>query len=301
MKIDSNFDGGNIEVVSAASPERVQLSIRADSNAEEFRQWFHFRVLDAKATPGRFEIVNAGATTYPDAWEGYRACASYDLKRWFRVPTEFDGQSLVITHAPTQETIHYGYFAPYSLERHQRLVQRAAAASGCRVERLGGSVQKRDMTLLTIGEDGDDKRKIWLTARQHPGETMAEWFMEGVVERLLKRDDPVTRALLEKAVFYLVPNMNPDGGFLGNLRTNAAGANLNRAWLAPDAASSPEVLCVREKMHQTSVDLFLDIHGDERNPYCFLAGCEGNPGYSERLRSLENTFEQSLVAFDPDF
>lgn len=29
------------------------------------------------------------------------------------------------------------------------------------------------------GEDGADKRKVWIVARQHPGESMAEWFMEG--------------------------------------------------------------------------------------------------------------------------
>jgi murein tripeptide amidase MpaA len=54
-------------------------------------------------------------------------------------------------------------------------------------------------------------------------------------------------------------------------------------------------------MIETGVDLFLDVHGDERNPYCFLAGCEGNPGYSERLRFLENLFEQSLCAANADF
>jgi murein tripeptide amidase MpaA len=95
--------------------------------------------------------------------------------------------------------------------------------------------------------------------------------------------------------------MNPDGSVHGNLRANAAGMNLNRAWLAPDAAESPEVLCVRARMIETGVDCFLDIHGDERNPYCFLAGCEGNPGYSERLRFLENLFEQAQCASNSDF
>ena len=30
-------------------------------------------------------------------------------------------------------------------------------------------------------------------ARQHPGETMAEWFVEGLLERLLDNADPVAR------------------------------------------------------------------------------------------------------------
>lgn len=49
-----------------------------------------------------------------------------------------------------------------------------------------------------------------------------------------------------------VPNMNPDGSWRGHLRTNAAGANLNREWAAPSAQRSPEVLLVRTKMDQVS-------------------------------------------------
>jgi murein tripeptide amidase MpaA len=166
---------------------------------------------------------------------------------------------------------------------------------------LGKSVEGRDMTLLTFGEPDAGKLRVWVTARQHPGETMAEWFAEGLVERLCDDDDEVVRAVLSRAVVHVVPNMNPDGGVHGNLRANAAGMNLNRAWLEPHPGESPEVLCVRERMEEVGVDLFLDVHGDERNPYCFLAGCEGNPGYSERLRFLENLFEQSLCAHNSDF
>lgn len=62
---------------------------------------------------------------------------------------------------------------------------------------------------------------------------MAEWFVEGLLDRLLDEDDAVSRTLLDKAVFYIVPNMNPDGSVRGHLRTNAAGVNLNREWQTP--------------------------------------------------------------------
>jgi murein tripeptide amidase MpaA len=79
----------------------------------------------------------------------------------------------------------------------------------------------------------EERRKVWLIARQHPGETMAEWFVEGFLERLLDADDSVSRALLQQCVFYVVPHMNPDGAVHGNLRTNAVGSNLNREWATP--------------------------------------------------------------------
>ena len=29
------------------------------------------------------------------------------------------------------------------------------------------------------GEAAPNRRQVWIVARQHPGESMAEWFMEG--------------------------------------------------------------------------------------------------------------------------
>ena len=95
--------------------------------------------------------------------------------------------------------------------------------------------------------------------------------------------------------------MNPDGSVLGNLRTNAAGANLNREWQQPSLETSPEVYYVREKMHEIGVDLFLDIHGDESIPYIFVAGTEGVPTYSARIADLETRFKNAFEAASPDF
>ena len=80
---------------------------------------------------------------------------------------------------------------------------------------------------------------------------MAEWWMEGALEKLTDPDDPVARVLRSECTFRVVPNMNPDGSRRGHLRTNAAGVNLNREWHAPSAEKSPEVLCVRNAMDET--------------------------------------------------
>ena len=174
------------------------------------------------------------------------------------------------------------------------------------VQHLGQTLDGRDLTLLRVTDDrsavpSEQKRKVWLIARQHPGEAMAEWFVQGFLERLLDAGDPVSRVLLGRCVFYVVPNMNPDGAVRGNLRTNAAGVNLNREWAAPSMAQSPEVFLVRRKMQELGVDLGLDAHGDEGLPYNFCVGTEGNPGYTPRLEALENTFKRAWVSTCPDF
>src|SRR5690606_15040860 len=117
----------------------------------------------------------------------------------------------------------------------------------------------------------------------------------------LDHDDPVARALLARAEFWIVPNMNPDGSRRGHLRTNAAGANLNREWQEPSMDRSPEVFLVREKMRATGLAFALDVHGDEGLPYNFIAGPDGVESVTGRARALQAKFEAELMAANPDF
>ncbi len=300
MKVSSQFDGGNIEVVEAPRGGEARLRIRHDSNSE-FLQWFHFRAIDVRDVPLALHLDNAGASSYPPGWQDYRAVATYDRQHYFRVPCEFDGQRLTIRHTPARDSVYYSYFAPYSHERHQDLIARSIAADGVRHHLLGHTLDGRDMDLLQIGPADQNLRTCWIIGRQHPGETMAEWLIEGLLARLLDPEDPIARELRRRAVFYVVPNMNPDGSFRGYLRVNAAGANLNREWQNPTAERSPEVLLVRQRMEQTGVDYCLDVHGDEALPYNFIAGPDGIPSFTARQRDLQAAYERALVRASPDF
>jgi hypothetical protein len=113
---------------------------------------------------------------------------------------------------------------------------------------LGQTLDGRDLDLLQLGTPAPGKPNLWVLARQHPGESMAEWFAEGLLHRMTDPHDPVARQLLESACLWVVPNMNPDGSSRGHLRTNAAGFNLNRGWANPTLEECPEVAYVRSKL-----------------------------------------------------
>jgi murein tripeptide amidase MpaA len=305
LSISSQFDSGAIEVVQLDDSGDVDLEIRRDSAADIW-QWFHFRLQGAAGLPISLRFLNASQCTYPKGWEGYNVVASHDRENWFRVPTAYDGTVMTAQTTPHTNSIYFAYFEPYSYERHLDLIGSAAESEHVQLERLGASLDGRDMDLLRITDARGPvaeaaKKKVWMIARQHPGEAMAEWFVEGFLERLLDADDPVSRVLLEQCIFYVVPNMNPDGAARGNLRTNAAGSNLNREWLEPGMDRSPEVFLVRQKMQQTGVDFCMDAHGDEGLPYNFLLGAEGIAGFTPRLAELQNAFKASWAAACPDF
>ncbi len=301
--ISCAFDSGAIDLVSSnrtGTTADFVLDIRKDSHAE-FRQWFHFRLSDARGVACTLAFRNAGACTYPVGWKDYRVVASYDRAHWFRVPTRYDGTVMTVEHTPERDAVWYAYFEPYSQERHQALIGRGGDSPLARTERLGATVEGRDIDLISVSAGGGAKKTIWIIARQHPGETMAEWFIEGLLDRLLDRADPVSRCLHERAVVHIVPNMNPDGSLRGNLRTNAAGANLNREWMTPSMETSPEVFLVRQRIQQTGADLFLDAHGDEGLPYVFVAGCEMLPGFTPEQRKVQSNFIEHYKRASPDF
>jgi murein tripeptide amidase MpaA len=299
LQISSAFDSGAIEVVATqpgSAELRIRHDVRVDGGAAEFLQWFHFRVSGAEADGATLRIVNAGATTYPGGWRDYRAVGSVDRRQWLRLPTRYDGTVMTVD-VPAGPPLYVAYFEPFSWDRHLDLLA-DCVARGARQRRLGSSVQDRDVDELIVGAG---ERPVWIIARQHPGETMAEWFIEGLLQRLLDPADAVARQLQHMATFHIVPNMNPDGSVLGNLRTNATGANLNREWLEPARERSPEVLAVRDAMHATGCAAFFDIHGDENLPYVFVAGCEMLPGFGDRQAAEQAAFAADFRAANPDF
>lgn len=300
LRISSNFDGGNIRCISSHTAENIRLEINKD-NKSDFYQWFYFRLSGVKGQKCTMTIENAKDAAFVDGWDDYSTCVSYDRVEWFRVPTQYKNGELSFTHTPEHDSVYYAYFAPYSMERHASFIARMQMQNCVALTVLGQTLDGQDMDMLRIGEPDAGKKNIWVIGRQHPGEIMASWWMEGFIERLLNAEDDVAQALLEKCVFYVVPNMNPDGSKRGHLRTNACGANLNREWTVATMERSPEVLLVMKAMAETGVNFCLDVHGDEALPYNFIAAAEGVECFDETHETRLKTFLDAYKNATPEF
>ena len=152
-------------------------------------------------------VLNAGTASFPRGWtNGYQAVASYDTSSWFRVPTTYDKASGVLTidHTPERDACCYAYFAPYPFSRHAAFVAEIQSRDGVSLEMVGETLDGHDLDVLRVGEPAADKPVVWVLARQHPGETQAEWFAEGFLRRLLDPADATGRACRARATFYVV-------------------------------------------------------------------------------------------------
>ena len=301
LSIDAAFDGGNIRVVEIRREDAdlaVDLAIERDRYSA-FYQWFSFRLAGAAGRITRLRIVNAGGAAFPGGWQGYQVRASRDRLAWQMIPTRYADGILAFDWPGDGELAWFALFAPYPMERHHALIARVAARPGTLHRTLGHSLDGQAVDALRIGTG---PKPVWLIARQHSGEPMTEWWMEGALDWLTApAPDPRRDALLAAATLHVVPNMNPDGTRRGHLRTNAAGVNLNREWHAPSPERSPEVKCVRDAMDSTGVAFAIDVHGDEAIPACFLAGFEGVPRFAEARGALFTAFATRLAAHTADF
>jgi murein tripeptide amidase MpaA len=300
IQIDCNFDSGNIEVLSIDGAS-AKLAIRKD-HLSDFKQWFHFRVAGAAGREVELTITGLDASAYPLGWPGYNCRVSEDREYWGVAPTTCDMNahqgSITVRYTPASDLAWFAYFAPYSMERHHDLVAECAASEGVRYRRLGTTLDGQPIDCLSMGEG---KVQVWLYARQHPGESMAEWWMEGALALLTDPSSALARTLRQRCTFHVVPNCNPDGSRRGHLRTNATGINLNREWDNPSADKSPEVLAIRTAMDETGVDFAMDVHGDEAIPAVFFAGYEGIPGLTEEHQGRFVRFREILARRTPDF
>ena len=298
--INAAFDSGNIIVHSITGAEAT-LSIRKDRESD-FAQWFHFRVAAEPGVEITLKLTGMESTAYPGGWPDYRACVSEDRDYWDRADTDYDkdadGGTLTIRYISVSGLAWFAYFAPYSMERHHDLISDTAGMEGVEYRCLGHSIEGQPIDCLEMGS-GDTQ--VWLYARQHPGESMAEHWAEGALDMLTDPADPHARKLLDKCRIHIVPNCNPDGSCRGHLRTNYAGVNLNREWAEPSAERSPEVLCIRNAMDITGVHWAMDVHGDEAIPAAFMAGFNGIPSWTDDQGERYQTFIDQLAARTPDF
>ena len=309
ISVNGTIPGGRIEVVDATRPDDIQLRFVSDPHCS-FMGRFHFRVTGARGVACRFRILNAGDTLanrlagredVENAFTRTGPVASYDRSTWFRLPSAFDGQVYSFAHTLDHDVCHYAQWAPYSMDRHLDMIARAQMSPRVRVRSIGRSVLGADIDLLTLGEDGPGRLKLWIIAGQHPSETQSGFFLEGFLDRMLDTHDPTARRILDKAVVFVVPTLNPDGLMHGWTRSNALGVNLNREWVSPSLERSPEVLCVRDLMEATGVDFCLDGHADEELRCNFLGGPLEIPSRSARLAGLFTRFEKLWAGASPEY
>ncbi|GAA0543783.1 murein tripeptide amidase MpaA [Rhizomicrobium palustre] len=291
LHLSSDFEGGNGKLI-ALTPNGAEIEIAKDKDAP-WSQWFYVKLTGGAGQERVLTIRNAHATTYSEGWPGYRAFVSEDGEAWLRATTRYEDGALVIRYTAQSETLWFAYFVPYTVARLEALLEDARGA-GASLRVLGKSHEDRPIHCVSLGQG---ETPVWIVARQHPGETMASWWVEGFLRRLVSAD-PLAQKLLREMSFHIVPLANIDGAVRGHLRGSASGLDLNRQWAQPDPVLAPEIAAILRAMEEMGCAALVDVHGDETIPHIFT---DGDPEASPERSAGLARFNAALLKENPAF
>eukprot|EP00759_Apiculatamorpha_spiralis_P021028 PhF_6_TR26145/c0_g1_i2/m.37037 len=235
----------------------------------------------------RFVLVRKKAVKSNSGWSRCGDNVAYYENRWMNsvkskyysltwsFVAEFGEDVLYFSHCYPYTYTQLSKFLNFIMENPERraVVNRrtlCATTAGNQCEVLNVTQPVSSVQQL------DQRKAIVMTARVHPGETNSSWILQGVIEGLTETTS-LSVYLRERYVFKIIPMLNPDGVIVGNYRNTVTGKDANRTWRAPTETCSPCVLAAKNMITTThqhrGVDLFIDFHGHNRKPNCFVYGC----------------------------
>lgn len=278
LTVDGDFSAGSAKVLEIDQEKRL-VRIEPEANPQRgWECWWYFQVSGIK--PGETITLDVGNAPWatPD-----RAAFSTDNVTWQQTPVgKREGKRIVYQQKVDGETCWFAWGPPFRIEDAQRLVDESAKNSPYATAfELCQTRAGRPVPALRVKEEGvpDDQRKgIWIQARQHAWESGSSWVCHGFVTWLLS-DDPRAATLRQKSLITIVPVMDIDNVAIGAGGKNQAPQDHNRDWSEEPHWNSVKVAQqqILEQDKAGRFDLFIDLHNpgaNDKNPYFYTTTAE---------------------------
>ena len=288
--ISTNFESGNINHIKNVQRKKDVLVVLEIENEpypkntkRKYQNWFYFKSNDVQRKAMTYTIQNINV--FGNDWKGFNVCYSYDNKNWKRIKTSFSKKNKTLTwkHTSTKKNVYFAYYPPYTTVMKQKMMMKYKNKKGVKAKTLGKS--KVDALIL-----GNGPLKIFIVARQHPGESIGSWMIEGFLKEYFS--DVQRKVVQDVFTFYIIPMANPDGVKLGHWYTNKKGQNLNRSWRHNRTSETNDI---KRLMTEKKALLYLDLHGDEGASKHFITSC------IESKNKVRKPFNNTMAKFCPNF
>ncbi|GHT14945.1 hypothetical protein FACS1894170_12340 [Planctomycetales bacterium] len=203
IKIDADFPGGNIKVVSIDG-DNVKLAQDLRDTAGSWFYWT-FRIRGAEGRTLHFSLPGVVGARGP--------AISHDGINWHWLSDKagFSGDKFDYIFKQDEKEVYFSQCINYT-EKHLNLfLEKYKNNPALKVESLCITKKGRNVELLRIaGNKKEPGFQIFLTSRHHCAETMATYTLEGIIETALSDTDD-GHWLQDHADLFIVPLVDKDG------------------------------------------------------------------------------------------
>lgn len=252
MKIISDYEGSSIDILSYdVESNSVKLSLKKEN--DKYSQYYNFIVENTENKEGTIFIKNIKLSKYYEKNSIYLPYkkVSYD---WEKIsPDQFSvkDDTIEIIINPN-ERVEISLVPKYTQKELNEFM---------------GTLKNYDFIniyqdLITKIEIGSTTfPTIFVIGRQHPGETLSSFFIEGMINSIIKNK------LYNKYHFVFYPIVNTLGVKNGCHRY-VNGIDFNRSW---NISNPPEeIIYLKSELDLYKVKCFIDVHNDEITPINYI-------------------------------
>ncbi|MFT4927348.1 MAG: N-acyl-D-amino-acid deacylase [Phenylobacterium sp.] len=289
VTFDRNFAGGRLDGCQQLGENRYLLTLKPENTPINDSAWYGFKV--TSSSPMRIEVVmkvQGSKHRYPPKvsrngldWQLQKHLID-DQELRFKLdvdhqPTWISAQALLLS----QQYYHWGK----KLADQQKVKQSI----------VGWSVQQRP--LFKFETQGQGTEWLVILGRQHPPEVTGAMALMPFTETLLS-DSALAQQFRQRFNLLVVPNVNPDGVYLGNWRHNANGVDLNRDWKdfnQPEVAAINDALSTLVSQGQ-HLSMAVDFHSTHKDIFYTMPA-----DYGVENPTLVEDWLNALDQAHPDF
>ncbi len=243
MEIINNYDGASIELEKINENEAFLSLIKEGSS---YGYYYNFRVKNNNKN-GIIHIKNFEKSPY-FIKENIPIPYTKRKGKWEKINQDnFDcnnEKDIVIKILPNEEE-EISLFPRYNKQDLEKFFKKIKDNNNVFIN--------ENLNEIILGNE--NKPAIVVTARQHPGETLSSFFIEGMIEQIISNPK-----FLDKNCFIIYPIVSINGVKNGNHRLTD-NIDYNRSW--GNETLPKEIKYIQKRMNEISLKMFIDVHCDE--------------------------------------
>ncbi len=248
VKFDANFESGNLATVTTTDSIYYELTTVKDIGG----RWFYFRISGVENKFIKVKVLTSDVN---------RPMYSYNNETFIRFTETESPSTNYFEKTFEKDTVYVAYYTPYNYSYLQERIADWGKSEFVKVDTLGFTEHNfpiQEIILTDTSVSDENKFRVWIHARTHPGETPSSWHFDGIVQELLKNDD-VIAYYRKNIIFYLYPFNNPEGVYYGRSRTNYYGVDQERQWNNIDSETASAVLLLKNRMKEINSEKILSV------------------------------------------